>query len=112
MIKPDPRGDRAATKIIMDTSVIPEGGWNFPNPFCPETVLAFPVTERGRVALTIYNIAGQLVKVSHDGELPPGVHELVWDGRDDAGSEVSAGVYLYCLEVGDRVFANRMLLMR
>ena len=39
-----------------------------------------------------------------------GVHEVVWDGRDDQGSRVSSGIYLYRLSVQGRMETRKMVL--
>jgi len=44
--------------------------------------------------------------------LSGGSHSVFWDGRNNKGKEVSAGVYLYQLKVGDKQFMRRMLLMK
>lgn len=47
-----------------------------------------------------------------DRELPAGRHAVVWDGRDAAGYEVAAGVYLYRIEAGARVDVRKMTVVR
>ena len=42
-----------------------------------------------------------------DGPLAAGSHRFVWDGRDAAGREVAAGVYVYQVEVDGRVEAKK-----
>jgi hypothetical protein len=64
-----------------------------PNPFNPETTMSFTVSQRTPVSLRIYNVNGALVRTVIDGELMPGQHHRVWDGRDDAGRAVASGVY-------------------
>lgn len=66
---------------------------NFPNPFNGQTTLRFELAEPGPVKLTIYNLAGQAVRVLVDGVLPAGEHQVVWDGRDEGGREVGSGLY-------------------
>ncbi|MFQ6093811.1 MAG: hypothetical protein ACE5OR_14245 [bacterium] len=46
------------------------------------------------------------------GHLDAGRYSAVWDGRDESGSEVTSGIYIYRLEVGDLVMARRMLLLK
>jgi hypothetical protein len=43
--------------------------------------------------------------------LPAGIHHLAWDGRDDAGRPLSAGVYLYRL-VTERGMVTRRMVLR
>jgi flagellar hook assembly protein FlgD len=46
------------------------------------------------VRVEVYDLRGRSVRVLHDGALAAGRQELVWDGKDDAGSEVASGMYL------------------
>jgi hypothetical protein len=88
---------------------------NYPNPFNPSTSIRYTVDSRqtsSPLTLKIYNVRGQLVRILVDGEIEPGNHQVVWDGRDDRGEEVSSGVYLYRLAVGDEVQTKRMVLLK
>jgi flagellar hook assembly protein FlgD len=64
------------------------------------------------VLLDIYNLKGQKVKTLITGNQPEGKHTAVWDGRDDRGSGVGSGVYLYRLKVNESSFQQRMLLLK
>ena len=98
---------------------------NFPNPFNPETTIAFtvPVMGRGKVAsepqvqLEVYNSVGQLVAQFVDGAFAPGPHTVRWDGHDTNGVTAGSGVYFYRLHIvsddaGSRTLVRRMLLLR
>jgi hypothetical protein len=41
-----------------------------------------------------------------------GHHEMIWNGRDDRGRTVSAGVYFYRLEAGSFSETKRMVLIK
>jgi hypothetical protein len=65
-----------------------------PNPFRNDTVvevaLALPESA-ARVAA--YTATGRLARLFHDGALPAGRSRFAWDGRDERGSALPAGVY-------------------
>ena len=65
--------------------------------------------EAGAVDLTIYNVLGQPVRQVWAGPLAAGEHRLAWDGRNAQGQTVSAGVYLYRLQVGDQTRIRKMV---
>jgi hypothetical protein len=44
--------------------------------------------------------------------MPPGEHELTWDGRNDLGTRVSTGIYYYRFKAGDNVKCRKMVLMK
>ena len=88
---------------------------NAPNPFNASTVISFLIPFRlagEPTRLSIYNLAGQLVRVLQLEAQQAGEHRLSWDGRDDYGREVASGVYIYRLDVGEWAVHRRMLLLR
>jgi len=86
---------------------------NAPNPFRTQTRLAYRLPHAARVHLSIFDVRGRLVRVIAAGDLQvAGAHGAVWNGRDEAGVRVAAGVYLYRLEAGDFRSTRRMVLTR
>ena len=85
---------------------------NFPNPFNPETQIAFQVPESGNLSLVIYNTLGQQVRVLEQGPVEAGFHRVVWDGRDAVGRNVSSGVYLVRMKSGSFNSIKKMLLLK
>jgi glucose/arabinose dehydrogenase len=83
-----------------------------PNPFREET--RFPVTApRGdRLDVAVHDVAGRLVRRLHAGPGTGAVRMLAWDGRDAAGSPVSAGIYFVRATAGESVRSRRVLLTR
>jgi hypothetical protein len=64
-----------------------------PNPFSGRTVLRYSLAKSGPVSLAIYGITGQKVRTLVSEDASAGTHEVAWDGRDDFGKAVGAGVY-------------------
>jgi hypothetical protein len=72
-----------------------------PNPFNPTTRLAFTLASDAQATLRLYDLAGRLVKsLLAEAPLEAGRHNVTWDGTDDRGRAVAAGVYLYRLQAG------------
>lgn len=84
---------------------------NFPNPFNPSTTIPFFLEKSGMVDLSIYNVLGQKVRTLLDGYITAGAHQPVWDGRDQIGRGVGAGIYIYQLRSGSQVESKKMLLL-
>ena len=59
--------------------------------------------------VAIYNVLGQPVRQVWNGALAAGEHRLGWDGRDEQGQPVAAGVYLYRLQVGEQTRIRKMV---
>ena len=85
---------------------------NYPNPFNPQTTIPYHLPHGSRVKLSVYNMAGQRVRLLVDEAKPAGYHEITWDGRDQAGHLVGSGVYLYRLEAGSYVKTLRLVLVK
>ncbi|MCY3666351.1 MAG: T9SS type A sorting domain-containing protein [Gemmatimonadetes bacterium] len=83
-------------------------GDSYPNPFNPAVVLPLELaTDAAGVSLTVYDVLGRRVRQVWQGPLGAGTHRFVWDGRDEAGKAVAAGVYLYRVEVDGRAEAKK-----
>jgi hypothetical protein len=65
-----------------------------PNPFSQGTSIRFSLSGAARISAAIYDVAGHRVRDLPAGNLSCGFHALWWDGRDDAGRRVPAGIYL------------------
>jgi len=85
---------------------------NYPNPFNPSTTIGFDLTKAAVVTVRIYSVTGQLVSTLTPGQLGPGTHTVIWDGRNAAGLPVGSGMYLYVLRAGDFTAVRKMLLVR
>jgi len=71
-----------------------------PNPSRAGTSLSFVLPSAGRAELVIRDVAGRRVRALLQGELPAGRHSRAWDGRDESGRPVAAGVYFAELRAG------------
>lgn len=92
-------------------------GQNYPNPFKIKTTISYQLTTNGPVNLSIYNIAGQLVKTLTPPNSPlegRGKREgsITWDGRDNRGQLVPNGVYIYKLNIGGESMVKKMTFLR
>jgi hypothetical protein len=86
---------------------------NHPNPFNPATTISFALPRAVAVDLAVYNVAGKLVRRLIAGDVvAAGRHEVHWNGRDEAGRAVPAGVYLYRLTADGYSEARRMALVK
>jgi spore coat protein A len=85
---------------------------NQPNPFNPMTQIRFSLERSQHAKLRVFDVAGRLVRTLADREFAAGQHVMLWDGKDDAGLQVSSGVYFYRLLGGERVLTRRMVVLR
>ena len=89
---------------------------NYPNPFNPTTTINFNVQVDGIVTLKIYDITGRLVKTLVNNEFKSSGntngYDVMWDGTDNFGVGVSAGLYLYNLQSADMNVTKKMIYMK
>jgi agmatine/peptidylarginine deiminase len=84
----------------------------FPNPFRDRTRFRFELRFPERVELAVYDVRGRLVRRLVDGERPAGMTEIDWDGRDDSGRRVAAGVYWFRLRAAGLRHARPVVLTK
>ncbi len=75
---------------------------SYPNPFRSETLLRYTLHRTGPVELVVFDMLGRPVRTLIQGRQAAGTYVLHWDGRDDAGRPLPAGLYVYRLSLPDR----------
>ena len=87
---------------------------NYPNPFNPETWIPYHLSEPADVTITIYSMTGRVVRRLELGNKIPGsyverANAVYWDGKNEAGENVSSGVYFYLLQAGRDASVGKMI---
>lgn len=80
---------------------------NFPNPFNPATIISYKLNQGGFVTLKVYNLVGQIVSVLVSENQESGTYTKQFDA-----SSLSAGIYLYKLQVNNFTSVKRMTLIK
>ncbi len=85
-----------------------------PNPFMRRSQIRYQLATHARVLLRVYDISGRLVKnlISEDVIHEPGHYTVYWDGTDDIGRKVSAGVYFVRFEAEDFKSMKKAVLLK
>jgi hypothetical protein len=84
-----------------------------PNPFSDVTTIQMDVSSSARGArLTIYDIAGRVVRTFDEGVTRPGRYKVVWNGTNDSGQRVASGVYFCALEAAGQRQSSRLVYLR
>jgi hypothetical protein len=83
-----------------------------PNPSSGRASFHFTLPEAANARLRIFDASGRAVRVVDPGVLGAGRHVVRWDGNDDAGSRVGAGIYFARFEALEREFVRRFTLVR
>jgi len=73
----------------------------YPNPFNPGTTVRFLVAGEQEVEIAVFDLSGRKVRALVQGTVAPGEHSARWDGRDEGGADLPAGMYLCRLRCAD-----------
>ncbi len=85
---------------------------NYPNPFNSETEIAFSLPAPAVVHLSIFDLAGRLIKQFSAEYTVPGNYTYIWNGKNDAGANPASGIYILTLQTGRCRQSRKMLLVR
>ena len=85
---------------------------NHPNPFNPVTTLRYDLPEDAMVTITIYDFMGRRIRTLVNIDQTAGYRSIQWNATNDAGSPVSAGIYLYMIQAGDFRQTKKMVLLK
>ena len=107
---PDP------SMVEIDPSIInPETymlSQNYPNPFNPTTNIHYNLLNSEHVSLNIYDLNGRLIKSLVNEKQNAGARSLTWDGSNEKGQMVAAGMYIYMIKAGNFISSKKMLLLK
>lgn len=84
----------------------------YPNPFNPRATIAFFLAEPGQADLTVFDVAGHLVRRLDSGVKAGGRYEASWDGRDDQGRSLATGTYFCRLTTSGGSSTRKMMLAK
>ncbi len=79
-----------------------------PNPFAGEIRISVALKNPTEFDARIYNLKGQLVKTL-DAESANPTDDLVWNGFDDQGHRLPAGIYLLRVQSGDQIQTRKIM---
>ncbi|UCC78828.1 MAG: immune inhibitor A [Candidatus Zixiibacteriota bacterium] len=99
----------------VDDPVVPTSlflSQNYPNPFNPQTSIALSVPKNSSIELSVYNILGMKVRTLIYGEIEAGEHTVIFDGKDDSGNPISAGIYFYRMKTETASLTRKMVLIK
>ena len=82
-------------------------GKNYPNPFNQTTTIPFSLSVEKKVAVDIFNAAGQHVSTPVNKTFSPGLHKVIFDA-----GHLSNGVYLYTITTNYSKLCGKLLLLK
>ncbi|MBT3591122.1 MAG: T9SS type A sorting domain-containing protein [Candidatus Marinimicrobia bacterium] len=95
--------------LPTETQLLPA----YPNPFNPATTIQYQLAQDGLVQLTIIDLLGRPVRTLVNKQKPAGKYRIKWDGINDQGQSVSAGIYFSQLHVNSQhASAEKLILLK
>jgi hypothetical protein len=86
--------------------------WATPNPFNPQTILTFTLTQPGRVRINIYDLRGALVKTLLNENRNVGTQTVPWDGTDSKQQRVVSGIYFVQVQSDQERVVQRLTVLK
>ena len=80
-----------------------------PVPFRTTLQLGVDLPRAGRVQLEVFDVRGRRVRTLLDREAGAGTHPVQWDGRDERGRELGAGIYFLRMQSGGATRSLRVV---
>lgn len=85
----------------------------FPNPFNTEATILVNLEEKASLNVEVFNLNGQKVNtLINASSCESGVKKLIWDGTNEAGTQLNPGIYYIRTTTEKKTFVNKVILSR
>ncbi|OQX88848.1 hypothetical protein B6D60_00950 [candidate division KSB1 bacterium 4484_87] len=89
---------------------------NYPNPFSlvhdgARTTIRFELPTAANIEIKIFDVLGREVRTLITGSQPAGTHRIYWNGMDNYGHKVSAGIYFYQMKTAKFNDMKKLLIL-
>jgi hypothetical protein len=84
----------------------------YPNPFNPQTYIAYRLSEDTDVHIAVFDMLGRRVKTLLSGRQLAGSYNVYWNGHTETGSRASSGGYVIRMETGSTIKSQKVMLMK
>jgi len=85
---------------------------SIPNPFSDCTMIKYQMGKESRVTIKVFDITGSFLCTLVDGPHKPGCFEITWNGKNDKGKKLPAGVYFYVINTGEFKSIHKAVIVR
>ena len=85
---------------------------NYPNPFNPITKISYEMPSDGFVKVSILDMMGREVKTLVESSQVSGMRSVTWNATDNNDQPVSAGVYLYKIQIRGITKTRKMVFLK
>jgi len=85
---------------------------NYPNPFNPSTNISYSLSIENFITIAVYDLIGNKVKILVSDYKDIGNYTVNWNGVNEKGVSVPAGLYLFSIEVDEFRQTKKMILLK
>jgi hypothetical protein len=86
---------------------------NYPNPFNLSTNIMYNLREKSKVTIEIYDILGKRINMLVMDDIQnPGLHNIIWNGKNSNDEYVSSGIYIYQIKANDFTDSKMMVMLK
>jgi len=85
---------------------------NYPNPFNPVTHISYNANDKNFNRIFIYDINGKFIRSLKSQRKSRETFSAKWNGTDQLGKLVSAGIYIYTVGEGQAMIRKKMTLLK
>jgi len=83
-----------------------------PDPMAGNGTIRYSLTREGEASLVVYNALGQVVRTLVNGRVSAGLHEVIWNGRNEDGRSVAPGAYFLRYQAGGQEAVGRLVVVK
>jgi hypothetical protein len=90
-------------------NIVPDefGLINYPNPFNSTTQIDVKISQSGNLSIKVFSILGEEVEELVNNYYEAGTHKFFFNAN-----EISSGVYLLRMNIGEKYFTHKIVLMK
>lgn len=112
-LTPNPKYQAPTSTSPEESYLPPQIRQSYPNPFNHTTTIRFSISDVHPVDIVVIDLRGRVVKtLARDVSYPLGEHQIRWNGRDDGGNELAAGVYFFKMRGRGSTEPTKMIMLK
>ena len=101
------------TSIEKESTFLPEKIVSVsPNPFNNTCQIKIHNPESNKIIINIFDVRGKLINNLINKEINSGVHHFEWNALDNNGKRVASGTYFYMIQLEEKIFNGKLLLLK
>jgi len=85
---------------------------NYPNPFNPLTTIDIYTDEKSQLVVSVFDVSGRLINSLINKVLDTGSYSVQWNGQNNRGKIMPAGVYFIQVESGSNIVTQKIILLK